>query len=419
MTGVHMPTVSAPHDDYPVLDGKGLLRYLTNVPALAQRLGGTPADWTAQEVSDGNVNIVFAVRGPGGALCVKQAVPYVRVAGPEWPLTPERVIFEHRALVEHRRHAGPYLPEPLHLDPRLYLLAVEYLDDHTVMRHGLIAGARYPHFAGHIAQYLARTLFYTSDLALKAPRKRMLVAQFDTNTAMCQIMEDMVFTEIYLPHPRNRWTSPELDADVERIRQDTELKLAVSRLKNTYLTVRDALIHGDLHTGSIMVSTDEVHVIDQEFSCYGPMGFDIGNVLAHLLINYFAQGGQPGSDWLLRAIENVWNGFHQGFAALWRAHASGDAYPKDMFATPDANAALEEEREKYLNRLFTETLGFCGAEILRRVIGFARPADFTEIDNPARRAVAERRALRLARDLVVAPRRYQNATHLTAAARRF
>jgi len=69
------------------------------------------ADWDVREIGDGNVNFVFAVRGPSSAVCVKQAALYVRAIGPDWPLTPDRVLFEHEAIVEHRRHAGPYVPE--------------------------------------------------------------------------------------------------------------------------------------------------------------------------------------------------------------------------------------------------------------------------------------------------------------------
>ena len=42
----------------------------------------------------------------------------------------------------------------------------------------------------------------------------------------------------------------------------------------------EALIHGDLHTGSIMVTESETRVIDPEFAFYGPMGFDVGAVSA-------------------------------------------------------------------------------------------------------------------------------------------
>ncbi|KUL55341.1 hypothetical protein ADL22_00085 [Streptomyces sp. NRRL F-4489] len=408
-----------------------LLDHLAAQPALARRLGGVREEWCAREIGDGNVNLVFAVRGPAGAVCVKQAPPYVRAAGPSWPLTPQRVMFEHRALVEHRRHAAPYVPEPLHVDAAGHLLTVEYLEGHTVMRTGLTAGACYPYFAGQAARYLAHTLFFTSDLALPARRKRELASHFEANTAMCQIMEDMVFTEILLPHPRNRWTSPELDADVKELQQDIELKLAVSRLKSRYLTSREALLHGDLHTGSIMVSgpgsgtgtgtEPSIGVIDQEFACYGPMGFDIGTLLAHLLIAYFAAGthGPDRSEqqnWLLSAVEQLWDDFREHFIRLWRDHADGDAYPAALFAG-EAAGALEAERQRHLDELFTESLGFCGAEIIRRIVGFARPADFTTLTDTTVRAEAERRALALARSLVTAPAAYRTAADLTTAAR--
>lgn len=51
------------------------------------------------------------------------------------------------------------------------------------------------------------------------------------------------------------------------------------------------MIHGDLHTGSIMVTRDSTQVIDPEFSFYGPMGFDIGALLGNLIMAYFAQDG--------------------------------------------------------------------------------------------------------------------------------
>lgn len=39
-----------------------------------------------QEVGDGNINFVYIVEGPHGALVVKQGLPYIRIA-PDWPLT--------------------------------------------------------------------------------------------------------------------------------------------------------------------------------------------------------------------------------------------------------------------------------------------------------------------------------------------
>lgn len=52
-----------------------------------------------------------------------------------------------------------------------------------------------------------------------------------------------------------------------------------------------ALVHGDLHTGSIMVTHESTQVIDPEFAFYGPMGFDIGAFLGNLILTFFAQDG--------------------------------------------------------------------------------------------------------------------------------
>ena len=57
------------------------------------------------------------------------------------------------------------------------------------------------------------------------------------------------------------------------------------------MTAAEALIHGDLHTGSIMVNQDETKVIDPEFAFYGPMGFDVGLLLANFFLGLLQPGG--------------------------------------------------------------------------------------------------------------------------------
>jgi len=87
----------------------------------------------------------------------------------------------------------------------------------------------------------------------------------------------------------NRWTSPQLDVFAEGIRSDLPLKLAVAKLKRKFLQSTEALLHGDLHTGSVMAKENSTFVIDPEFAFYGPMGFDIGAFISNLLLNYFSQ----------------------------------------------------------------------------------------------------------------------------------
>ncbi|HEY7215203.1 MAG TPA: S-methyl-5-thioribose kinase [Thermoanaerobaculia bacterium] len=411
-------------EGYRPLDERTLPAYLAGLPAIAERLGGSPADWRAADVGDGNVNLVFLVHGAAGSVCVKQALPYVRLVGESWPLTLERIWYEYQALIECARYVGRRVPEVYHYDPRLYLLVVECLSPHIILRRGLVDGIRYPRFAEQMADYLARSLFFTSNLAQPAEEKRRRAALFGGNVELCRIMEDMVFTEPYRLHERNRWNSPQMDGLAEEIRRDVPLKLAVSRWKLRYMNSAEALIHGDLHTGSIMVTPQDTRIIDQEFAFYGPMGFDVGAVLANLLISYISQNGhataaQPREEqqrWLLETVEELWERFRDAFLDLWREHGLGDAYPQPLFADPAAQAALAEERKAYLQRLFDDAMGFCGAKILRRIFGLAHVLDLETIADPDCRAACETACVRLARDLLVHPERYRGIADVTAAA---
>jgi S-methyl-5-thioribose kinase len=74
-----------------------------------------------------------------------------------------------------------------------------------------------------------------------------------TNPDLCALTEQVIFSDPYAQAPLNRWTTPQLDEAAAGLRADTEAKAAISVLKRKFCSSADALIHGDLHTGSIMV----------------------------------------------------------------------------------------------------------------------------------------------------------------------
>lgn len=410
---------------YAPLDERTIPAFLAGLPEVARRLGGSPADWVVGEVGDGNLNLVFLVGGPSGGVCIKQSLPYVRLVGEGWPMPLKRALFEYECLGLHARHVGRLVPEVYHYEAKLYAIVMERLQPHIIMRRGMIRGIRYPRFAEHIAEFMARSLFFTSDLAMPAGEKKRKMALFCDNVELCKITEDLIFTEPYGVYERNRWTSPQLDPIAGEFRQDAALKVAVSRLKLKFMAAAEALIHGDLHTGSVMVTEDDTRVIDCEFAFFGPMGFDVGAIVGNLLMSYFSQDGHARSDdpreqyqeWVLATTEEVWNRFAAKFLDLWRGQAAGDAYPRALFQDPAAQAALEAERGAYMRRLFADTLGFAAAKTIRRILGLAHNIDFELIEDKDARAACESRALRLARELMVNTGRYLTIASVTAAAR--
>jgi 5-methylthioribose kinase len=410
---------------YRILREADLRDYLAQIPAIAGRLGGAPQDWSISEVGDGNLNLVFIVKGTSGGIAVKQALPYVRLVGESWPLPLSRSHYEYLALVHQARLVPGLVPAVLHHDEALALTAMELLEPHIIMRKGLVSGTRYPGFVDHITTFLARTLFLSSDLAVPAARKKEEIAAFCGNHALCKITEDLIFTDPYREAEQNRWTSPWLDPAAAAIRGDLDVHVAVSRLKLKFMTSPEALIHGDLHTGSVMVTESETRVIDPEFAFYGPMGFDLGAIISNLLISYLASAGherapgdrQPFEAWVLLTIEGVWTGFARKFIDLWRAGPHGDAYPAALFEGPDGAARLEAERQTYMQRLLEDTVGFSAAKIIRRILGLAHNIDFELIEDPRLRAVCEARSLRLARAMMVDTSSFRTIGAITRAAR--
>ena len=98
MTAHERPLDISRQDQYRILREADLRDYLAQLPAIASQLGGAPAAWSISEVGDGNLNLVFIVRGAAGGIAVKQALPYVRLVGESWPLPLSRSHYEHLAL---------------------------------------------------------------------------------------------------------------------------------------------------------------------------------------------------------------------------------------------------------------------------------------------------------------------------------
>ncbi|SHL94764.1 5'-methylthioribose kinase [Bradyrhizobium lablabi] len=425
MISQHRPLDPSRQEQYRILRDTDLRDYLAKLPAVATKLGGWPTDWSISEVGDGNLNLVFIVKGAERGIAVKQALPYVRLVGESWPLPLSRSHYEHLALVHQARLAPGLVPAVLHHNEALALIAMELLEPHIIMRKGLVAGLRYPRFVDDITTFLARTLFFSSDLAVPAARKKEGIAAFSGNHALCKITEDLIFTEPYFPAEQNRWTSPWLDATAASFREDLDLHVAVSRLKLKFMASPEALIHGDLHTGSIMVTETETKVIDPEFAFYGPMGFDLGAIIANLIMSYLASPGHERSAgerrsfeaWVLDTIEAVWTEFSRKFVELWRTEAHGDAYPAPLFAGEAGAARLEAERQAYLDRLFQDTVAFAAAKIIRRILGLAHNIDFELIEDPKLRAVCEARSLHLARMMMLDTPSFRTIGAVTQAVR--
>jgi 5-methylthioribose kinase len=363
--------------------------YVRARPELSALVPGDPL--TVREVGDGNLNLVFIVRSdpavPGVVL--KQSLPWVRVFGEGWPLTIERARHEADAYEAHQRFAGAAIPDYHGFDPVRYIIAMEDLADLRVWRGALNDGEIHAGAAETLGTFVARIAFHTSDLGMDAEDRKRLLAR-TVNPELCRITEDLVLTEPLRVHEHNRY-DPELEPVVAALRADQDALDGLAILKQRFMTHGEALIHGDLHTGSVMVGGGRTVAIDPEFAFYGPVGFDLGAIWANAIIATVrgALLERPAAfrEHVAAIVPASWDAFRSELRRLWPARVD-----------PSFTDGVLDAWERVV---WQDALGYAGAKATRRMVGFAHVSDVEGLERPLRLR-ASRIILAIARELLVA-----------------
>ncbi|MCD7441918.1 S-methyl-5-thioribose kinase [Streptomyces lincolnensis] len=362
-----------------------------DIPAYLRERGhwDETTDPEVREVSDGNMNRVFLASAPDGthSLAVKQALPWVRVAGPSWPMNPDRADAEARAYEQVAKVAPDKIPAIHGYDPENYALVMEDMSDLEVLRTLLNEGASYgPHTSARIGEFVAQFSFATSDFGMASADRKALIAA-SVSPELCKITEDVVLSEPYIEHEHNHWHEGVADLAAQ-FRADARLRTEVADLRHVFMTSAQALLHGDLHTGSIMVGDREgtpvVRVFDPEFSFVGPIGFDLGLYWANTLVSEQRARALGRLTDHADQLRLSWEAFETEFRRLGPTRV--DTFFDDAYL------------DRFLKRVWTESLGYAGTEIIRRIIGFAHLTDLTTLPDPVQ---ASRRALLIGRELIV------------------
>ena len=343
------------------------------------RMFESETDLRIEEIGDGNLNTVYRVSDaarPERSVVLKHAPPYIKILGPEYLLSIERLTYESRALDIYNQFARGTVPELYYFDAETAVIAMEDLRDAQVLRADLIAGRVDTGIAEQVGRFMGIVHSRTYIENLDSTAVQHYRQQF-ANTTMQSITADYVFTFPYTEHETNFWT-PGLEPDVQRLRADTDFLQQVAYLKQIFLTAQQAVIHGDLHTGSVLVQNNTAKVIDAEFAFYGPVGFDLGLYWANYLLSYFSH-----QDTL-----DVQSALKTAIAKTWHTYTL-------EFRTVDATL-----KEQTLQQIFHEAVGFAGLEMLRRLIGAAHVKDIEGIADIPKKLRVERAALQFGATLV-------------------
>lgn len=327
-------------------------------------------DLMAEELGEQTINLVFRVwsmQDPGRSVVLKQALPYVSRIGKGWPLTPERLNIEAATMQLHHIHCPDRVPELYRHDPQTYIMIIEDLRPRQVVRDALNEGQRFNLLGKQMGKYLGQVLGKTSDFGQPTVEKRKKRAKF-ANPYLARLTEDLILIN---PFKENGWGNREGISDrkeLQTLRQDPAVLERMALLRYRYRNSTQALLHGDLHLGSILADQTTAKVIDLEFATYGPMGFDIGMLMGSLLINW---AGREKPEYHLGMIDDLWESFTREIRSSWRK-LDRQQWPASFL-------------EKLLIQFWEDAAGYAAAEMVRRVAGMTPVSDLERIENPALR----------------------------------
>ena len=404
---------------YRQLTEKVVVDYIRDLESMQKKFSSFD-NISIKEVGDGNLNYVYVVTNeakPEETVIIKQAVPFIRVIGESWPLDIERMEFEVMALRQEYEYCPDLVPEVYYADIEMSLVIMQNLNKHTIMRGEMNLGKKFPKMPDHISTFLAEMLFKTSDWGMAGKTKKWphhdtaskkeMVEKF-INKDLCNLTENFIFSYPLYKSDTNTYTPGLTEEDLAEIQEDNELKVKAAMIRYKFMNNAEVLLHGDLHTGSIMVNEEETYVIDPEFAFYGPAGFDIGLLLGNMFLAYIAQsyrqvqlGNKPYEyrKWVLDAIQEIWEGFARKYDKLWQEKGAEDKY--QMWDYEDGETAFKMLREAELLRIFRDSIGIAGSVMIRRTLGLAKVSDIAEIEDTEVRASLDRLALKMGKQFVL------------------
>lgn len=378
------------YEAYMALDEESAVRYVRDKGFFM----GDEWKIRCREIGDGNMNYIYRIEDKDKSVILKQAGLSTRLSSGR-SISRVRNRREAAALSEQNRLVPGSAPQVYLYDETMDCMVMEDLREYTVMREALLSdGPVCLGFADQISTILAENFIQTSDIRSDHIKKKYEVGRF-LNPELCEISERLVFDEPVFNLSGANCVEPENEALVRaEIYENEALRMEAGKLKYKYMTFAQSFLHGDLHTGSIFMNVQGIKVFDSEFAFYGPAGYDLGNVTAHLLLakaNAVLTGRADAAAWAEKAIVDTIRMFGQKISG---AEAE---VPKDVFE--------KVLNQWYYKNILVDTAGYMGMELIRRVVGCAKVTDLQSLQRTAR-AEAERRLLRAGIRLVLDRREF-------------
>ena len=353
-------------------------------------------DIKVSEIGDGNINYVFRAEDIKSkkSVVIKQADKLLRSSGR--PLDVDRNRIEAEVLKFYGEVASDYIPKIYYYDEVMCALTMEDISEYENLRHGLMKKKTYKNFAEDITTFMVNTLISTMDIVMNPWKKKEDVKKY-INIELCDITEKLVFTDPYTNHFGTNIVLDESREFVKKeIYDDEELVFEAGKLKYKFMNNPQSLLHGDLHSGSIFVTESKTKVIDPEFAFYGPIGYDLGNVVGNLFFSYIHSDIVMSDEvekraylnYLETAIADIIDKFTEKFVS---------AYDEKVI---DPMAKNPLYKRWMIASILEDAAGMAGTEIIRRTIGDSKVKEIESIESIEARVYMDKFLILLGKSLI-------------------
>ena len=326
---------------------------------------------TCKEIGDGNINYVYRISNGEKSIILKQAGVHTRSNSSGRVLDVNRNRREAEVLSYYGDILPDLAPEVICIDKVMKLFVMEDLKDYIPLRDALIKGHIYHHLQEQITDFLVESTLSTADFFIDSFIKKDNAAKY-VNKELCKISEELVFREPFFNVLNENSFSESLNDFVKTNLYDNKhIQLEAAKLKCEFMNHSQALIHGDLHTGSIFVKDDCMKIMDCEFAFYGPIGYDVGTIVANFIFAYIYHlvitNDKNYTSFLYKVIDDIIKLFKDKFITKFIHESIDVSVQNDGFI------------EFYLLEVLKTSYGICGLEILRRTTGCAKVKEIESV----------------------------------------
>ncbi|TXE11582.1 phosphotransferase [Seonamhaeicola algicola] len=223
---------------------------------------------------EGNMNVVLRIITNTRTFIAKQSRPFVQKYQ-DIPAPIDRISVEHQFYKNiDKGSINRSFPKPLHFIPEHHMLIIEdlgYGDDMTSI-----------YATRNISDKTTETLTQIAS----GIHSTSISKAFPENLELRKLNHQHIFVLPFLADNGFSLNSVQngLLELAQPIKDHSSLKENITNLGNLYLKTGGVLLHGDYYPGSWLQQNKNVFVLDPEFSFMGPAEFDLGVMIAHLVM---------------------------------------------------------------------------------------------------------------------------------------